>query len=380
MKRKNIVFLLFCVCALSIWAADVVDLAGGWRVSSLANPSVSCDVSVPGDVHSALYKAGRMPDPFWGCNETNVQWVAKEGWVFSRTFEIDPSFLSQKRIVLEIEDADTFADIYLNGMKVGETSNRFRRWEFDVKSALKPGQNTIEGRFRSAWNVSEAEAAKSDRPYPIYRNGIVEAINHIRKPQCHGGWDWGITQMTVGFCGDVKIVATDDFRIDGVYSRQEFNADYSHCDLTVFADVTDADGAKSTVTNRFAIDTPRLWWPNGMGEQALHEITLEVKGRKIKKRIGLRKIELVNEKGVDSETGNPALGFAFRVNGRMLFAKGANWIPCDAFENRQTPERYRDLLESAKAANMNMIRVWGGGQYEKDVFYDLCDELGLLVW
>ena len=373
--------VLILLSAVSATAFEL-DLAGEWRLSGMngSGAAIECPIAVPGGVHHALYKAGLISDPYFGANETNVLWVGRRDWTVSRTFEVDAFALNAKSAILRLDDVDTFATILVNGKAVGETSNRFRRWEFDVKPYLKAGRNTIEGRFKSAWNVSEAEAARSDRPYPIYRNGIVEAINHIRKPQCHGGWDWGITQMTAGFCGDVKIVATDDFRIDGIYSKQEFSADYSHCDLTVFVDVTDMDGAKSTVTNRFAVDTPRLWWPNGMGEQAFHEVTLEVMGRKIKKRIGLRKIELVNEKGIDPETGNPALGFAFRVNGRMLFAKGANWIPCDAFENRQTPERYRDLLESAKAANMNMIRVWGGGQYEKEIFYDLCDELGLLVW
>lgn len=373
--------MLFAVLPI-LFASAEIDLSGEWRLSGSneAGAAVECPVTVPGGVHHALYKAGKIPDPYWGANETNVLWVGQHDWTVSRTFDVDAALLSAPSLILQLDEVDTFAKILVNGASVGETSNRFRRWEFDVKPYLKPGKNTIEGRFKSAWRTAEAKAAGSGRQYPIYRNGIVEAINYIRKPQCHGGWDWGITQMTAGFCGGVKIVATDDFRIDGIYSDQRFNSDYSRCDLTVFADITAADGVKSTVTNCFAIDNPRLWWPNGMGEQVFHEVTLDVKGRKIKKRIGLRKIELVNRKDVDPETGNPALGFAFRVNGREFFAKGANWIPCDAFENRQLPSRYRDLLESAAAANMNMIRVWGGGQYEKEVLYDLCDELGLLVW
>ena len=166
-----------------------------------------------------------ISDPYFGANETNVLWVGRRDWTVSRTFEVDAFALNAKSAILRLDDVDTFATILVNGKAVGETSNRFCRWEFDVKPYLKAGRNTIEGRFKSAWNVSESEAAKSDQPYPIYRNGIVEAINHIRKPQCHGGWDWGITQMTAGFCGDVKIVATDDFRIDGIYSKQEFSAD-----------------------------------------------------------------------------------------------------------------------------------------------------------
>ena len=379
MKRKNNVFLLFCVCALSIWAADVVDLAGGWRVSSLANPSVSCDVSVPGDVHSALYKAGRMPDPFWGCNETNVQWVAKEDWVFSRTFEIDPSFLSKKRIVLEIEDADTFADIYLNGMKVGATSNRFARWTFDAKAALKSGRNEIKAVFKSAWLEADRRAKSRGKPFPMSNVPWSKNQALIRKPACHAGWDWGLAQMTTGFCGPVRLIAHDTPKIEYVYSDQRFNADFTRCDLTVYADVTDADGRASTVTNRIAIENPPLWWPNGAGERKFYEYSVDVCGETVKRRIGLRKIEIVNTPDVD-ENGKKGARMAVKVNGRELFMKGANWIPCDAFETRQTPGRYRNLLGSAAAANMNMIRLWGGGQFEHDAFYEICDELGLLVW
>ena len=365
-----------------LFAAAEIDLSGEWRLSGMngTGAALECPISVPGGVHHALYKAKLIEDPFYGCNETNVQWVGRRDWMISRTFEVDEAFLRAPSVILRLEDVDTFALILVNGKAVGETSNRFRRWEFDVKPYLKVGRNTIEGHFRSSWHVADVQPQYYEKHFPAYTNGVVYSINYIRKPQCHGGWDWGITQMVTGFCGPVKLVRTDDFRVDYIYSDQAFSADYSKCELRVYADVTAADGVKSTVTNRFVIDKPRLWWPNGMGEQAFHEVTLDVKGRKIKKRIGLRKIEMVNETDVDPISGWSGRSCFFRVNGRAFFAKGANWIPCSAFENDQTPARYRDLLESAKAANMNMIRVWGGGQYEKEIFYDLCDELGLLVW
>ena len=365
-----------------LFAAAEIDLSGDWRLSGMNEngTAIECPIAVPGGVHHALYKANLIDDPFYGCNETNVQWVAHRDWTISRAFDVDEAFIRAPSVILRLEDVDTFAIVLVNGKAVGETSNRFRRWEFDVKPYLKAGRNTIEGRFRSSWHVADVQPQYYEKHFPAYTNGVVYSINYIRKPQCHGGWDWGITQMITGFCGPVKLVATDDFRIDYVYSDQAFSADYSKCELCVYADITAADGAKSTVTNRFVIDRPRLWWPNGMGEQAFHEVTLDVKGRKIKKRIGLRKIEMVNETDVDPVSGMKGMSCFFRVNGRAFFAKGANWIPCSAFENEQTPERYRDLLESAAAANMNMIRLWGGGQYEKDCFYDICDELGLLVW
>jgi beta-mannosidase len=201
----------------------------------------------------------------------------------------------------------------------------------------------------------------------------------IRKPACHAGWDWGPAQMVTGFCGPVRLVAHDGLKVDYVYCDQSFAPDYSRCDLTVFADVTDASGRAFTVTNRLSVADPPLWWPNGAGEQKFYTFTVDVGGQKVTRRIGLRSIEVVNRSDVD-ENGRPGASMTFKVNGREMFMKGANWIPCDAFENRQTPERYRDLLESAAAANMNMLRLWGGGQFEHDAFYDICDELGILIW
>ncbi len=194
-----------------------------------------------------------------------------------------------------------------------------------------------------------------------FNNGAL-----IRKPMCHRGWDWGLAQLVAGPCGSVKLIASDGDRIDYVYSEQKFNADLSHCTLTVFAEIEDG----SVVTNVVEIDNPPLWWPNGEGERKFYEYSIPVKGQTVAGRVGLRKLEL-------DTTGG---GVCFKVNNRAVFMKGANWIPCDAFDARQTTERYRDLLESAVGANMNMIRVWGGGQYEKDAFYDICDELGLMIW
>ena len=360
-------------------AADVVDLAGMWRLSPFTNAAQTCAVEVPGDVHTALLAAGRIPDPYWGCNETNVQWVAQADWVFARAFDVSPAFAARKRVVLEVEDADTFADIYVNGVKVGETSNRFARWTFDVKGSLKAGRNEIRAVFRSAWAEADRRRAALGRAFPMSNVPWAKNQALIRKPACHAGWDWGLAQMTTGFCGPVRLVAHDGLKIDYVYSEQTFNDDLTRCDLTVFADVTDADGNAATVTNRVSIENPPLWWPNGSGEQRFYTYAVKVGDETVTRRIGLRKVEILNTPDVDA-AGRKGARMAVRVNNRELFMKGANWIPCDAFESRQTPAKYRDLLESAAAANMNMIRLWGGGQFEKDAFYDLCDELGLLVW
>ncbi len=374
-------FLFATLCAGFAAGREVaVDLSGEWRLTGTdaAGKPMTCPAQVPGDVHSALLAAGKIPDPFFGANETNVQWVGERDWTFSLDFTPPPEVLSAPSAILRLEDVDTFATIFLNGVALGSASNRFRRWEFDAKPFLRPGTNRLEGVFKSALRVAEAMSAASPAPYR-YPNGTVPAINLVRKPQCHGGWDWGITQMTAGFCGDVKLIACDDFRVDYITYEQRFNADLSHCDLVALAEITGADGSRGVVTNSFSIAKPRLWWPNGMGGQNFHELALDVKGRKIPVRVAIRKVELVNEEGAIPGGEEDGLSFEFRVNGRPVFVRGANWIPCDAFESRQEA-KLRGLLESAAAANMNMVRVWGGGQYEREAFYDACDELGLLVW
>ena len=368
--------MIGALLAAAVSVVSGLDLAGEWTLSGSneVGQAISCPIAVPGDVQSALLKAGRMADPFWGANELKTQWVAERTWEVSRTFEASSGLAGASAAVLRLEDVDTFADVFVNGRKAGSCGNRFQRYDFPLKGLLVPGRNEIRLVFRSAAAEIRRRVAASPEKAPILEVGLYSYINYIRKPDCHQGWDWGLAQMTVGPCGRVEIVA-DDPRVDYVYSEQRFNADFSRCDLTVFAEVTHADGRQGVCTNRFEIENPPLWWPNGMGPQDFYTCELDVCGRKIRKRIGLRKVELVSEAEPDG-----GLGLFFRVNGRSLFAKGANWIPCDAFDARQTPERYRDLLGSARDANMNMIRVWGGGQFEKDVFYDLADEYGLLLW
>ena len=363
--------MTLCLMGLVLAGEAVeLDLAGDWRLDGLneSGVAISCPIAVPGDVHSALFKAKLMPDPFWGCNEAYVQWVGRRDWTVSRSFDVPPDFLRHGTVILRLEDCDTFATIWINGKEVGRTHDRFLRWDFNVRDVLKPGRNELKAVFRSAWLEADARAAASTNRYFMACEETVwcKCPVFIRKPACHRGWDWGLAQMTTGLCGPVKLIASDGERIDYVACDQAFNDDLSHCTLTVKA--TLETGA--VVTNVVEIANPPLWWPNGAGEQRFYEYEVPVAGRILRRRIGLRKLEL------DTSDG----GMAFKVNGRALFMKGANWIPCSAFENEQTPERYRDLLESAAAANMNMIRVWGGGQYERDCFYDLCDELGLLVW
>ncbi len=372
LKRTGDAISVACVASvLFAFSAHAVvveqSLEGQWRLAFATNATeVIAPIEVPGGVHSALLKAGRMKDTYYGRNELDTQWVAKEDWAIARSFEVSPELLAHKKVILRLEDCDTFCQVFVNGVKVGETTNRFRRWDFDVKPYLKVGTNEIRGVFASAWRIADERARET--PGKCHMSNVPWCKNQalIRKPACHAGWDWGPAQMITGFCGPVKLIASDGDRIDYIRTRQIWTDDLSHCKLIVIAWLEDGTQESRVLE----IDNPPLWWPNGAGEQNFYTYTVEIRGQQITRRIGLRKLEVITAGGA----------LTFRVNNRDLFMKGASWIPCDMFENRQTSEKYRDLLESAASANMNMIRLWGGGQYEKDVFYDLCDELGLLVW
>ena len=371
---KRILFSFIAAVVSSVAFSAELDLAGTWKLVKQDDAKVSCPIAVPGGVHTALLKAGLMKDAFWGQNEKDMQWVGKSDWNISREFEVSKEFLAKKEIVLRLEDCDCFCTVFVNGQKVGETTDRFQRYTFDVKPFLKEGKNTVEGKFRSPENEADKRRAAKGREFPM--SNIMWAKNQafVRKAACHAGWDWGPAVQVTGFCGTTKLIATDGPRVEYVYSTQDFNDSFTHCTLTVTAELSDG----SKVEKKFEIDNPPLWWPNGAGEQKFYTAEFDVNGEKVVKKIGLRKVEVLNEKTV--RNGKDELSLVFRVNGRRLFMKGANWIPCSAYENEQTPERYRNLLESARLANMNMIRVWGGGQYEKDVFYDTCDELGIMIW
>ncbi len=378
----------------------VVDLAGTWSARQADGGPEAVPMQVPGDVHSALLAAKRIPDPYFGRNEADVQWVGENDWVVEREIDLPAALLVKKSVCLRVEHVDTFCEISINGRKAGETGNRFRRYDFEVKPLLKPGKNTIAARFHSPVRVAGERAKAQPFPLPIVDNSSYRNINLIRKPACHGGWDWGIALMAVGFAGKTELLGTDVARIDYVTCDQKHQA--GRCEVTVNADVVSPAGgdtelavtlgeAKARVPVRLApggnrvsatvvVEQPRLWWPNGAGEQALYDLAVSVGDGTFSRRLGLRTIEVVNRPDAGDLSAKPGMSMTVRVNGADLFCKGANWIPCDALTARQTPDRYRDLLGSAQAAHMNMVRLWGGGQFEDDVFYSLCDELGLLVW
>jgi len=380
--------------------ANTLSLAGEWSVRQADGDKPAIPMQIPGDVHSALLAAKLIPDPYYGRNENEVQWVGEKDWIVERTFDVPDSLLAKKSVCLRLEHVDTFCTVSINGQKVGETGNRFRRYDFEVKKFLKPGKNTISGYFKSSVKVANDKALKQPFPVPIVDNSMYRNINLIRKPACNGGWDWGIALMVSGFDGKTELIGTDVARVDYVFCDQKHQP--GRCDVTVTADVTSPEGGSTTLTvalgdakaevpvtlaagaNRVSakvsVEKPRLWWPNGSGEQALYDLAVTVGDGAFARKLGLRTIEVINKPDAGDNSEKPGMSMTFRVNGVDLYCKGADWIPCDAMTARQTPERYRDLLGSAQAANMNMLRLWGGGQFEDDAFYNTCDELGLLVW
>lgn len=380
--------------------SSTLDLAGTWSVRQADGDQPAIPMQIPGDVHSALLAAKLIPDPYFGRNEDDVQWVGEKEWIVERTFDVSNDLLAKKSVCLRLEHVDTFCTVSINGQVVGETGNRFRRYDFDVKPFLNLGKNTITGYFKSSVAIANEKASKLPFPVPIVDNSMYRNINLIRKPACNGGWDWGIALMVAGFAGKTELIGTDVARIDYVTCDQAHQP--GRCEVTVNVDVTSPIRGDTTldvalgdvhvnvpvslvpganrVSAKVAVDHPRLWWPNGAGEQALYDLSVKVGDGVFTRKLGLRTIEVINKPDAGDTSAKPGMSMTFRVNGVDIFCKGADWIPCDAMTARQTPDRYRDLLGSAQAANMNMVRLWGGGQFEDDVFYQTCDALGLMVW
>jgi beta-mannosidase len=367
----------------------MLDLAGTWTLKSL-DSSHSANMVVPGDVHSALVAAGQIPHPYVGRNEYDVRWAAMEDWQATRNFQFDSD--TARGWYLDITYLDTMADVYVNGTLVLQAENSFRRYRPDVSRALKQGANEIRIVFHS--NPKAAAAKQAAQPFFIpysFSNCPIPHPNMLRKAQCHYGWDWNLAIAPFGLYGEIKLRPMDDVRIEHVQVSQKHLASGAvQVDVTVsfkhfrqskgevtirFADqIRKVQIASAQHIESFEISRPKLWWPAGLGEQHLCELEVSTRHETVMRRVGLRQVELIT---TPDETG---ARFAFKVNGHEIFCKGANWIPADALPSQATPELTRKLLQAAVDANMNMIRVWGGGFYEKDHFYDACDELGLLVW
>ncbi|MEA3326845.1 MAG: glycoside hydrolase family 2 protein [Chloroflexota bacterium] len=371
---------------------------GKWRIKAVGG-SEWFPSSVPGEVHLALLNAGRIPDPFVADNELKVAWVAETDWVFEGVIQVPDKLLGEDRVVLCFDGLDTLAKIMLNDSLLGETSNAFRSYSWEVKNLLKPGENKIELLFRSPVNYVTLLQEADPLPSP---GESIPGGPYLRKAPCQWGWDWGPKLPPIGIWKDARLVGYSLAKLDSVQIRQKHLFDgsvnvaaqvsvqqWSQAGLQLCLTLRDPKGKTFATTCKVFEDTttvdiemlnPKLWWPNGYGEQELYDakVTLRLEDETIldsrEFQIGLRTLELRQEEDEYGES------FTFVVNGVPIFAKGANWIPADSFPTRITLEDLDQLLSDAAKAHHNMIRVWGGGFYESDEFYDLCDKYGILVW
>lgn len=364
---------------------EQVNLGGAWRMRE-ADSETWHSAHVPGSVYADLMADGTMPDPFWRENELDAFERMKKDYVYQRTFTVSEAQLAHAHVELVCEGLDTLAHVSLNGREIAFADNMHITWVWDVKEQLHAGENTLEIRFDSpilycAKKAEEAPGWESSDATPGFR--------HLRKAHCMFGWDWGPRLPDAGIWRPIFLRTWDTARLENALMLQAHHDGV--VDVTIrpeiagesawSAEITAPDGEVLTLPETTAteqvitIEHPQLWWPNGLGKQPLYRVTVRLAtGDTRTWRIGLRTMTVSREK---DEWGEE---FCHVVNGVKVFAMGADYIPEDNILARVTPERTRRLLEDCKAANFNAIRVWGGGYYPDDAFYDICDELGLMVW
>ena len=368
-----------------------MSLNGAWSLTIPGTDFGLVPAQVPGSVYHDLLSAGRIPDPFFRDNENEALKLMEHDFLYARGFTADAALLACEAVLLRCEGLDTLAEISLNGAAVGQADNMHRIWEYDVKALLREGENRIEIRFSSP--TKYIREAYAENPADGSSDAMV-GFPLLRKAHCMFGWDWGPRLPDAGIWRDISLIGVDTARIRDVLVLQEHEegrvtlrvqthvARFSAGGTAVSVAVTGPDGRVFTGAGEdceIAIDAPQLWWPAGFGEQPLYTVSvgLSAGGAALdgwSRRIGLRTMTVSRRRDDWGES------FSHCVNGVDVFAMGADYIPEDNLLPRMNPARTRALLEDARAANMNCIRVWGGGFYPDDWFYDICDELGLLVW
>jgi len=377
-----------------------VDLCGEWTLKQ-AGEDLSIPAQVPGVVQLDLLREGTIKDPYFRTNELESRWTSLCDWEYSRTFAVSKKMLDAENVALVCKGIDTIARVFINDIEVGITRNMFREYVFDVTSTLREGENRIAVFLTSPVDYAKQQSEKA--PYPIPCGRAVHDEPHrnfIRKCGAHFGWDWGPCLLPSGIWRPMHLLAYSGARLANVVTQQH-HLENGDVDLSVkvlldakadvavkvsleiagiqHEEIVQARCGENRIPFRLRIPSPERWYPAGFGAQPLYDLDVSIQNPSVdimqmRKRIGFRTVELVRE---DDAHGQ---GFFFRVNGEPVFAKGANWIPADALDSRITRKILKNLLTSARDANMNMIRVWGGGIYEHDDFYDLCDELGIMVW
>ncbi len=396
-------FFVFLLHTNMVYGFEIeIALHSDWQFRQ-ANQEEWLPATVPGTVHTDLFENGRIGDPFYRTNERDQQWIEQEDWEYRTIINASSDLIVKDKIILDFQGLDTYSDIFLNDSLIRKTNNMFRGWQVDVSNIIRKGENELRIYFHSPCKVTEPKYDSLSYILPVSSNDRSEKKLSVfsRKAPYHFGWDWGPRFVTSGIWKPVTLRAWDTAIIKEVYIDQKsLNEQAANLLLnltyettrpffgTIQVSIDDTMIKESTIDlvhgsqtdNLFlSIENPVLWWPNGLGEQKIYKIDISLlKDEKIVHsktiKTGLRTIELVQE------GDRHGTSFYFKINGKAVFMKGANYIPQDNFLPRVTNRQYQHTLQSAREANMNMIRVWGGGIYENDIFYDLCDENGLLVW
>ena len=388
----------------------VKNLHEGWKFRQ-ARLTNWYPATVPGVVHTDLLQNKIIEDPFFRLNERGLQWIDKEDWVYETCFTLAAGMMRKENMELVFEGLDTYADVYLNDECILKADNMFRRWSIPIRQYIREENNILKVYFHSPIKIDVPKWDALPYQYPASNDqsengGLFNKKISIfaRKAGYHYGWDWGPRLVTSGIWRPVYIRAWSDLRINDVFIEQkevgagraviaghvelDADKDMDGVLVTITDEVTgrvlgewQADLKRGTnrVTVDFVLHKPKLWWSNGLGEPFLYRFRTDIiAGGELldskTERVGIRSLKVVHQPDKDGHT------FYIELNGRPVFAKGANYIPSDNFLPRVTPENYKKTILDAAGVNMNMLRVWGGGIYENDVFYDLCDEYGIMIW
>jgi beta-mannosidase len=401
LKYKWIVSLV-AVCQLFVvncaFSQKSFSLNGNWEFKQ-SGKTAWYPATVPGVVHTDLLENKLIEDPFWENNELKLQWIEEKAWEYKRSFSISKEQLNHDFAEIKFEGLDTYAQVFINDSLVLKMDNMFRTWSKPVKNFLKEGENEILVRFTPPIYGARAYYSR-EYDLPAGCESVdIKVSPYVRKAAYHFGWDWGPRFVTCGIWRDVYVNFWNEGRIENVFVHTKYLSENSATlgievnldlgkndgkDYQIRFDEVDADPlikviGKSRRLYSKKVQNPKLWWCNGEGEQNLQTMKVEMLlgGKVIDTKevtFGVRTIELINE------SDSIGTSFYFKLNGKPVFMKGGNYIPQDVFLPRVTDDQYRKLIQQIKDANMNMIRVWGGGVYEKDLFYKLCDENGILVW
>lgn len=406
-----VLLIFICSACQSVSKSSVMErvIHTGWQYQQV-NGKLKGEASVPGTIHTDLYANNQIEDPFYRTNEKSLQWIDKEDWVYSTSFEITSQELKKENLVLSFAGLDTYGDVYFNDSLVLRANNMFRSWEISIKGLAHNGTNNIRIYFHSPIKKGLEKLEASPYIYPAGNDqselggiGDKKVSIFTRKAGYHYGWDWGPRFVTSGIWRPVILKGWDQIRINNVFIKQpmvsaqaanltahvkvDVSEDFEGKVLLIDKDTGDElagiDGhflkGSQLITIPFTIEHPKLWWSSGLGEAHLYHFEVKVveSGSVVASQeiiTGIRSLKLVRDKDKVGES------FYFELNGVPVFAKGANYIPNDNFLPRVSERDYEKVIADAVDANMNILRVWGGGIYENDYFYELCDKNGLLVW